>query len=68
MRSHPCVFPKTELLKTTPSGVEKRFQFFTHLRKAVARLNEEGRFKGLCTEQKKRAADVVKLMGGRTGW
>ena len=58
------------LNETAPVGMETRASFLVRLRRAVAWLNANQREHGreLCTNQKLRAEDVIRLKGARTKW
>jgi hypothetical protein len=61
---------KDIIVAEAPSEIEGRSAFLRRLRRTVNRLNRDAREDGrrLCTNQKKRACDVLKLKGARTKW
>ena len=58
------------LLLTAPVEHEPRADFVQRLRRTVNWMNENARehMRGLCTNQKKRARQVIKLAGARCRW
>ena len=58
------------LLLTAPIGIEPRSDFVIRLRRTVGWMNTNARKhgRGLCTNQKKRAAQVKKLKGARCSY
>lgn len=61
---------RDRLFQTLPTERESREEFVTRLKNAVAWLsrNKYDHMLDLCTNQKKRARDVLKLEGSRTKW
>ncbi len=61
---------RDRLYDTLPTGVESRADFCVRLRAAVRWVNDNCRTELLefCTNQKKRARDVLELKGSRTKW
>ena len=61
---------KDRLNATLPGALESREAFISRLKNAVAwvNVNKGDTLLDLCTNQKRRAADVLALSGGRTAW
>ena len=61
---------KVRLDATAPSECETRAEFLRRLHRTVQWLNRSARSDGrrLCTNQKQRAADVLKLRGAKSKW
>jgi hypothetical protein len=61
---------KTRLNTTAPTDMESRKEFLLRLRRTVTWLNDNAWGDGLklCTNQKVRAKDVLKLKGARSKW
>ena len=58
------------LLLTAPVEIESRKDFIVRLRRTVHWMNEHARKhgRGLCRNQKKRAAQIIKLKGARCSY
>ena len=61
---------KTRLNATAPTVMESRKEFLLRLRRTVTWLNDNASNDGLqlCTNQKVRATDVLRLKGARSKW
>ena len=59
---------RARLAATEPTSMESRDTFIVHLRAAVAWVNmrRQAYLLKICTDQKERARDVLKMKGGRT--
>ena len=60
-------FLQDRLLLTAPVEIESRAEFITRLRRTVSWMNTNARahMRALCRNQKKRAAEILKLSGTR---
>ena len=63
-----CREVRARLAATEPTSMESRDTFIVHLRAAVAWVNvrRKAYLLKICTDQKERARDVLKMKGGRT--
>ena len=61
---------RERLMETEPVDLESRSAFLTRLRRCVdwVNTNRAGQLRYLCTNQKERAEEVLRLKGARTSW